>query len=80
MMDRDINDILGRHGFGRVFASIGRYDLLLAVIPLAFAVGVAAAEALGIPLRTALVGASLVGLLALVDGLFIRPPSGLSGA
>lgn len=81
MMNRDVNDILVRYGIRRVLSSIDRYDLLLAVIPLAFALAVAVAEAAGIPLEAAMLGASVVGFLTLVDALFLRPPSsGLSGA
>lgn len=80
MVERDIRELLGRFGLGRVSASIGRYDLLLAVIPLAFAVTTAASELLGVPIETAMVAASVVGVLALVDGLFLRPPNGLNRA
>lgn len=80
MMERALGGILGRHRLRRVRSAISRYDLLLAAIPLAFAVAVAVAEAIGVPLEGAMVGASVVGLLVLVDGLFLRPPNGLRGA
>lgn len=58
--------------------SISRYDLVLAVIPLAFLVAVSLAYATATPLRHALVSAAGVSALAVVDALFLRPP-GFSG-
>lgn len=58
---------------------VSRYDLLLAVIPLAFLASLTLGTVLAIPVRTALVGALVVGTLALVDALFINPPRGAGG-
>ncbi|WP_254863736.1 hypothetical protein [Halovivax gelatinilyticus] len=63
----------------RIRSKISRYDLLLASIPLAFAGGTLLTQALGIPLERGMLAASLIGLLALFDGLFLRPPSGMQG-
>lgn len=52
-----------------------RYDLLLAIIPVAFLLAVFASTLLSAPPRTALVAASAVGALAVVDGLFRNPPT-----
>lgn len=52
-----------------------RYDLLLAIIPAAFLLALVASTALSTPPRVALVVASAVGALAVVDGLFRNPPT-----
>lgn len=59
-----------------------RYDLVLALIPAVFAVMLATAALADLTLRMALTGASLVGALAVVDALFLHPPShgGRNGA
>ena len=54
--------------------SISRPDLVLLVIPLAFIAAIALGTALGFSLSTQLLGASLVGVVALVDALFVNPP------
>ena len=79
MERRDIAESDGRYGFREMIASLDRYDFLLAVIPAAFLAAILVATTLGVSLETAVVGASFVGLLALFDGLFFRPPSGLQG-
>lgn len=53
---------------------LSRYDLLLAVVPVAFLVGLLAAGLTDVPLRVAMSSAAAVGALALVDGLFLNPP------
>lgn len=54
---------------------LSRYDLLLWIIPLAFLLALVAATVLSTPLELTFVAASLVGALALFDGLFRNPPS-----
>jgi hypothetical protein len=54
--------------------SATRYDLLLAVVPAVFLVGVVASHLASLPPRTGLAGASLVAGLAVVDALFRNPP------
>lgn len=51
-----------------------RYDLVLAVIPSAFVVALVAGHLLSLSATTSVVGASLVGALAVLDGLFLNPP------
>ena len=51
-----------------------RYDLLLAVAPAVFVLGVAASHPASLPPRGGLAGASLVAGLAVVDALFRNPP------
>ncbi len=58
--------------------TLSRYDLVLAVIPLAFLVAVSVAYVTSTALQHALVSAAGASVLALVDALFLRPP-GLSG-
>ena len=55
-------------------SSLSRYDLLLVIIPAAFVGSLAVGHILSIPPRSALTAASVVGALALADGLFLNPP------
>lgn len=55
-------------------AALSRYDLVLAVIPAAFLLAGIASQVLSVAPRATLVGATLVGALALLDGLFVNPP------
>ena len=55
---------------------LSRYDLLLAVVPAAFLLGLAAVGLADVPLRLAMTSAAAVGALALIDGLFRNPPRG----
>ena len=71
----------GRRGSGaaaslrRLSTAVTRYDFVLMVIPAALLVTVGAAELFGLPNRAALAAGSLVGLVALVDALFLNPPT-----
>lgn len=51
-----------------------RYDLLLAVVPAVFVVGVVASHLASLSPRAGLAGASLVAGLAVFDALFRNPP------
>lgn len=53
-----------------------RYDLVLAVIPLAFLFGAVTHAVSRVPLRVALVLAAVVCVVALADALFLNPPRG----
>jgi hypothetical protein len=55
--------------------TLSRYDLVLAVIPAAFLLGLLAAASLSIPLETTLPASSLIGVLALADTLYLNPPT-----
>ena len=79
-MDSDTTDPTVPSGLDDRLPEFGRYDLLLAIIPLAFLAALLASRLLGVPLETSMVAASVVGGLAVLDGLFLRPPSGLQGA
>jgi hypothetical protein len=59
--------------------SLSRYDLTLAVIPAAFVLSLLARQLFTISSHAAVMAASLVGALALVDGLFLHPPRSGSG-
>ncbi|MCU4799960.1 hypothetical protein OB920_06210 [Halobacteria archaeon HArc-gm2] len=59
---------------------LSRYDLVLAVIPAAFLLAGFASVFVSVPTRVVLTGAAAVGLLALVDGMFVNPPRSGSGA
>ncbi|WP_390285961.1 hypothetical protein [Haloarchaeobius amylolyticus] len=59
---------------------IDRYDLLLGLIPAAFLVAFLASRLLGFPFEAAVLGGAAIASLALLDGVFFRPPTGLQGA
>ncbi len=73
----------GSDAFGQLrelFAAIadrrfGRYDLVLAAIPLAFLLAGIAGLTLSVPPRLALTAAAAVGAVAVTDSLFINPPT-----
>lgn len=71
--DRTPTSVEGRRRLSRI-ARLSRYDLLLAVVPAAFLVGLLAATLADVPFRVAMSSAAAVGALALVDGLFLNPP------
>lgn len=75
MMDSDSTDVLGPDRSGRADPSIDRYDLLLAVVPLALLGSVLAGEIVGVPLEGALFAGAAVATLAVLDGVFLRPPN-----
>jgi hypothetical protein len=54
---------------------LSRYDLLLAAIPLVFAVVLAVHAALGVPFRAAVTAGALFSALAVFDALFFNPPT-----
>lgn len=78
-MKRVIRALPGFARLRRTVSATSRWDLLLAIIPLAFASAATASTALGVPLEAGMLAASVIGLFALVDGLFLRPPNGLQG-
>jgi len=60
----------------RIARRTTRYDVVLAVIPAAFLVAALAAHLLAVPPETTMLGAAVVGTLALADALFVNPPDG----
>lgn len=56
-------------------SNLTRYDLVLAVIPLAFLFGVVASNLGSVSLHGGMAIAAAVGGLAVVDALFVNPPS-----
>ncbi len=58
---------------------LSRYDLLLAVVPLAFAAMLAGHLVLDVPLRVAVTGGAVIGTLVLADALYLNPPTSRSG-
>lgn len=63
-----------RRRLSRKRRRLSRYDLLLAVVPTAFVLGLLAVGLADVPFRVAMSSAAAVGALALVDGLFLNPP------
>lgn len=55
--------------------SLSRYDLVLVLIPAAFLLAALFGSLFSIPLNVALIGAGLVGVLAVLDGVFWNPPA-----
>ncbi|WP_247009017.1 hypothetical protein [Halorientalis litorea] len=56
-------------------AGLSRYDLVLVLIPLVLAASVFLGHLLSVPVEMTLAGASVVGTAALVDALFLNPPT-----
>ncbi|WP_245180722.1 hypothetical protein [Haloarcula amylovorans] len=52
-----------------------RYDLVLALIPAAFLLALAAASVVGVALPTAFAAGSIVAVAAVTDALFLHPPT-----
>lgn len=52
-----------------------RYDAILAGIPVAFLVAWVSAAVTGVPLEGTLLGASVIGALAMLEGIYRNPPS-----
>ena len=52
-----------------------RYDAVLTLLPVAFLLTVGAAELVGVSTRAALASWSVVGIVTLVDALFLNPPT-----
>lgn len=55
-------------------STLTRYDLVLAVIPSAFVVAMLLGHVFSLSVEASAVVASAVGVLALLDGLFLNPP------
>lgn len=57
-------------------SSPSRYDVALLAIPVAFLLAAVAHVVLGVPFAHTAVASAAVGVLVLVDGLFLNPPAG----
>lgn len=66
---------LGTRLRGTGFERITYYDLVLGVIPAAFALAVLVGHALSLPVQNVVAAASLFAGLAVVDALFLNPPT-----
>ncbi len=55
--------------------AVTRYDLVLALIPAAFLLALAAASVVGVALPTAFAAGSIVAVAAVTDALFLHPPT-----
>ncbi|ELY67978.1 hypothetical protein [Natrinema versiforme] len=75
MVQRDITGIDLESRLADYVATIDRYDLLLGLIPTGFVTAVLAGRLLDLPVETTLLWGVAVAAIALVDGLFVRPPS-----
>lgn len=65
--------------FAQSFDRLSRYDLVLAVVPLGFVLAALVGRILALSASGTLVLGSAIGLLAVVDALFLSPPTGRSG-
>jgi hypothetical protein len=61
--------------WNRYLSSLSRYDLVLTLIPSTLPISLLLAQLLGASYRIAFLGWAVVGLLALVDALFVHPPT-----
>lgn len=71
------NEHRRRLDFGRLSTTIrrvSRYDFVLAIIPTAFLAAILAEQIAQLSAQTAVTVASLIGLVAVVDALFLNPP------
>lgn len=59
----------------QALGAASRYDLVLAVIPAAFLIGLMLSQIMDMPVRLGLGLASVFGGAALVDALFLNPPN-----
>ena len=73
------NSASGRGGRRRPDASspvsVSRYDAVLALIPAIFLLAIGAVILFGVPIPTALAAASVLSVAAVVDALFLNPPT-----
>ncbi len=71
---REVNHVRNeRHRSISTLVSLMRYHLLLGIVPLTLLGSIVVHRFLGVPLESALIGGGTVAMLALVDGLFLRP-------
>ncbi|WP_235019789.1 hypothetical protein [Natrialba sp. INN-245] len=59
-----------------VLTAVNRYDLLLAIVPVVFAVALVGAGVFGVSLEAAMVVAAIVGVVVIVDACYLNPPTG----
>ncbi|RQG93168.1 hypothetical protein EA462_02900 [Natrarchaeobius halalkaliphilus] len=57
-----------------VLAAVDRYDLLLGIVPIAFAVALVAASLLGVSVTQAMIVPAIVGVFTIVDACYRNPP------
>ena len=57
-----------------VLAEASRYDLLLGIVPVAFAVALVVASVLDLSIAQAMVFAAAVGVLVIIDACYLNPP------
>ena len=55
--------------------SVSRYDVVLALLPLAVLLPAVVSGLLGVSLQVALAAGSLFGVAVIVDALFVNPPT-----
>lgn len=58
----------------RVFGQLSRYDLVLAAIPILFALSYLGHLVLSVPYMAALAASAILSVVLLVDALFFNPP------
>ena len=58
-----------------LLGGLSRYDLLLALVPLAFVLALLVHVVAGVSMLTAVAGGAVIGLVVLVDALFVNPPT-----
>jgi len=78
VVSRSTRDRPQTYFWRRVFGQLSRYDLLLAAIPLVFALALAVYALASIPLEAALASGGMLSTVALVDAFYVNPPTGSS--
>jgi uncharacterized membrane protein len=56
-------------------ASVSRYDAVLSLIPAIFLLAVGVVVVFGVPVATAMAAESVLSVAAVVDTLFLNPPT-----
>ncbi|AFO57688.1 MULTISPECIES: hypothetical protein [Natrinema] len=72
---RDITGVDMRSRLAEYVSMIDRYDLLLGLIPTAFAVAGLIGRVLDLSAETTLLAGVSIAAIAVLDGLFFRPPT-----
>lgn len=79
MVQRDIAAFERVARLAEYWSTISRYDLLLGLIPTAFAVAFLTGRLFDLPFEATVLGGVAIASIAMLDGLFFRPPTGLQG-
>jgi hypothetical protein len=72
--DKSLDSVEQRPGAPVTRMGLSRYDIVLAVIPTIFVIAILLGHLVSVSLQTAVAFGSLLGVVAVVDALFVNPP------